>query len=443
MKEEKRNLEKLNTKLEIMHTKLDPIKIENKARELGFIKRQRKIQAIEMVKAFCFMTFYEACSLRNCAMFLGIICNYIVSKQALSKRLKLECVEFFRAILFSLINDKSMFKEANSKGMFSYFGRVLLQDSTSISLPKKLAGLFPGSKNQNKKPIATMKIQCIYNLLSEAFVSFKITPFTYNDQKASPDVLNLLKTGDLLLRDLGYFSVKVLKEINDKKAYFLSRYLYKTNIYDEKGNKRDILDYLNKYGALDKNLYLGSMIKLPVRIVAIPLPQEVASERKRKLRNNRDKRLKASKEQLALLDWNIFVTNVPPSVWNIKIVAIMYGIRWRIETIFKSWKSHFNLTVIPDGSSYYIETLIYARLIWITLFETVFRRISVYTFTNTGKHLSLLKMAQFFQQNFWLLILFFDSNKKLDVILEQIGKHCCYEKRRKRLNFQERIDFLS
>jgi hypothetical protein len=436
MKEEERKLQKLNAKLE-------PIAIENNARKVGFIIRKRKIQAVDFVKTFCLMTFYKACSLSICAQAFGIISNSLISKQGLSKRLTVECVEFFRTLLFMLIAQQSTFKEASLKGMFSHFARVLLQDSTNFSLPKKLAGLFPGSKNQSNKSTAILKIQCIYNLLSEAFVSFKLTPYTCNDQRASSDILAFLQKGDLVLRDLGYFSVKVLKEIADKDAYFLSRYLYKTNIYDEKANKINLLEYLRKYGALDINLCLGSMVKLPVRIVAIPLPQGVASERKRKLRQNRDKRLNAGKEQLALLDWNIFITNVPASVWDTKIVAMMYGIRWRIEIIFKAWKSHFNLTVMTEGSSHYIETLIYAKLIWITLFQIVFRQLYVYIFTTTGKHLSLLKVAQFFQQNFWALILSLHLNKSLDIILEQCSKHCCYEKRKKRLNFQERMCLLS
>lgn len=426
-----------------LNAKLDLKEIENNARKVGFIIRTRKIQAVDFVKTFCLMTFYKACSLRVCAEAFGFISNSLISKQGLSKRLTVECIEFFRTLLFVLIVQQSTFKKVASKGMFSHFGRVLLQDSTNISLPKKLAALFPGSKNQSNKPTAIMKIQSIYNLLSEKFVSFKVTPYTYNDQRASSDILAFLRKRDIVLRDLGYFKVEVLKEIADKDAYFLSRYLYKTNIYDEKENKINLLEYLNKYGALDVNLYLGAMIKLPVRIVAIPLPQGVASERKRKLRQNRDKRLKVSKEQFALLDWNIFITNMPHSVWNTKIVAIMYGIRWRIETIFKTWKSHFNLTVMTEGSSHYVETLIYAKLIWITLFQVVFRQLYVYVFKMTGKHLSLLKVAQFIQQNFWALILIVASNKRLDTILEQIGKHCCYEKRKKRLNFQERMCLLS
>lgn len=436
MEKEERILQKINTKLDLMT-------VESIAREVGFITRERKIQAANFVKAFCLMTFYTVCSLSICATALGFVANYTISKQALSKRLTPKCIDFFRKVLFSLIGQLSTFKKEASKGLFSYFKKVLLQDSTNISLPKKLVEHFPGSKNQSKKPTAIMKIQSIYNLLSETFVSFKLTPYTHNDQSASADILAFLQAGDLVLRDLGYFSLEVLKKIADKRAFSLSRYRYGSGIYDEQGNKINLLEYLRIHRILDKTLYLGTMVRLPVRIVAIPLPQEVVSERKRKLRQSRDKRLNPSKEQLALLEWEIFITNVTSSVWDTDTVARIYGIRWRIETIFKAWKSHFNLTVVTNGSRYHIETLIYARLIWITLFQVFFQQLYAYVFVTTEKHLSLLKVAQFIQQNFWAVILILYSNQSLDRFLGQCIKHCCYEKRKKRINYQEIMLLLS
>jgi hypothetical protein len=436
MNKEERKLEKLNTSL-------DGVIIENKARKIGFVVRHGKIQPVDFIKAFCLMTFYRVCSLRICATALGLLSNHVISKQGLSKRLTPKCVEFFRNILFLFLAKQSNFKEASSNGQFKFFSRVLLQDSTNLSLPKKLAEYFPGSKNQNNKSIATMKIQSIYDALSESFISFKLTPYTCNDQSLSSYILTFLQAKDLVLRDLGYFKVKILKEIADKGAYFLSRYLYKTAIYNEQKERINLLEYLRKHKMLDISVYIGYEVKLPVRLVAIPLQQEVYSKRKMKLRQNRDKRLKKTKEQLELLEWEIFITNVPDSVWNTRAVAKIYDIRWRIEIIFKAWKSHFNLRVMTKGSRYHIETLIYAKLIWITLFQNFFRQLYLYVFVTTGKHLSLLKIAQFCQQNFWALMSIFNSNEKVGVILEQFIRHCCYEKRKKRSNYPEFMLALS
>ena len=74
------------------------------------------------------------------------------------------------------------------------------------------------------------------------------------------------------------------------------------------------------------------------------------------------------------MDWAILITNVLPSVWSARTVARKYALRWRIETIFKAWKSPFALTEVPDGSPAQVQSLLYAKLIFITLFQASFWR---------------------------------------------------------------------
>ena len=60
-------------------------------------------------------------------------------------------------------------------------------------------------------------------------------------------------------------------------------------------------------------------------------------------KNNRDQRKVPSPQRLALMNWSLFVTNVSAEVWAAPLVARIYRLRWRIELIFKSWKSHLRL----------------------------------------------------------------------------------------------------
>ena len=45
----------------------------------------------------------------------------------------------------------------------------------------------------------------------------------------------------------------------------------------------------------------------------------------------------------------------------------VYGLRWRVETILKAWKSHFRLTQVLRGGARALEAMIYARLIFVTV----------------------------------------------------------------------------
>ena len=132
-----------------------------------------------------------------------------------------------------------------------------------------------------------------------------------------------------------------------------------------------LLSELKKHGCIDVDVLMGASHKLPVRLVAQKLPQDIAAKRRRKAKNNRDRRCKPSKASLALLGWQIFITNVPRDIWSAKNVCEIYGLRWRIETIFKTWKSHFQITEVPKANALRVKAYIYSALIVVTLFHAM------------------------------------------------------------------------
>jgi len=406
------------------------------ARQTGAIQRQRKIKPMSLFGALCLLTLHGTCSLSMAAMFTGILSGCVLSKQALSQRINRCWVDLFREILGCTLTRVALSVEEKVTGIFSFFNRVLVNDSTKLALPKKLAPHFPGSCNQTQKQNAMISLQTTLDLLSETYVYFGVAPFTYNDQRAAPDILEIISAGDLIIRDLGYFVPRVFRAIMDKCAYFLSRYHHGTDLVDAHGNKIDLLAVLEKTPLLDTWLYLGKQARVPVRLVAIPVPDKVANERRRKLlkNKNRDRRLNPSKEQLALCGWEIFVTNVTEIAWTTQDVSNAYGLRWRIEIIFKAWKSHFKIAQFSDGSKDYVEILIYVRLIFITLFHVTFVRFDRWIGLNAeGTHLSLLKFAQFFAV--FLIMAFGSAIVNSDMLMNQILKHCVYEPRTKRISY--------
>jgi len=377
------------------------------------------------------------------ALFTGIFDRCRLSKQALSKRINEAWVLLFREILGCTIAKAALSKEAKDKGIFAHFKRVLVTDSTKLGLPKKLASFFPGACNQSRKQTAMISLQATIDLLTETFVDFLVAPFTYNDQRAAPDILKIVVAGDLIIRDLGYFVPQVFRSIIDKSAYFLSRYHHKTDLFDADGNKIHLLALLKKNPFLDIWLYLGKEARILVRVVTIPVPDQVANERRRKLlkNKNRDRRLNPSKEQLALCGWEIFVTNVPAQTWTIQDVSNSYGLRWRIEIIFKVWKSHFNFTKFTDGSKEYVLILLYTRLIFITLFQVTFVRFDEWiSQIAPGTHLSLLKFAQFFR--LFLIMALGCAIVNNEILLSQVLRHCVYEQRNKRLSYGDLMQIL-
>lgn len=411
--------------------KIKGIDCEHLARKTGFIQRShRKVSPLQLLQAFAVASFQPYCSFRALAALASVLCGQTVSKQAIAKRTQSQCVDFVRHALFALVGRISYGNALKERGLFTFFNRVLLQDSTTLSLPEHFAEHFQGPSNQCKKKQATMKIQAIYEFLSETFAHFSLSGFTRTDQAASADILNVAKQGDLVLRDLGYFVLSVFKKMQDRGIHFLSRLRLDVSVYDPLTQKAiDLLKELRIYGHLDRQVIIGAKERLSVRLVAIRLPDSVANQRRRKAKQNRDRRCNISKERLELLGWELFITSVPQSVWSPDNVGEVYRMRWRIEIIFKSWKSHFNLKHVPNGSATQLEALIWAQLLAICLFQPMFGAIDLYCCSKHNTSLSLLKIASLFPH---LLIYPIISCNDPKLIIEILIKHFSVEKRRNR-----------
>jgi hypothetical protein len=416
--------------------------IDTLARKSGFLKRARKITAQVFIQACCLMAISPSGSLRSWAIVIGGLIQDTVSKQAMAKRLQHNASRFLRQTLFAAVKTTSRFQPLMNSGAFQRFQRVLLEDSTSFRLPKRLAAIFPGSGNQHQATTATLKIQTTYDALSERFVHFFLTPFTRTDQTAAADILSIARPGDLILRDLGYFVLQVFALLNSHGIFFLSRYKHSTALFESDGCPLNLLKTLRQTGSLDQQVLLGSKLKIPVRLIAVRVPLKVARARRRKLKQNRNRHINPSAEHLALLEWEIFITNVPPDIWTTKTVTAVYGVRWRIEIVFKTWKQHFHLTHVTNVSHTQLEVLIYARLLFITLFQVyVFRSWSLVVKQQTGKTLSLLKVTQFVSQHCWLIIFTLTQPDGVQQLEAQILKHCTYEPRL-RLNYDNMLAVL-
>lgn len=404
------------------------------ARQSGFLLRSpRKIPILDLVLALAALAAESALSLERIAAVVGLAARTTYSKQAFHKRLRPHLEQFLAQVAATLFGQFAL--PLKNLGCLSSFGRVLLHDSTVEPLPQKLASAFPGPRNGRRRSYASLKIQFICDLLSSQVLHLSLSGFTRNDQCASPDLLPLLKAGDLIIRDLGYFVLNVLEQISLAHAFFLSRYRHGVSLFDpQTGQPLDLVAKLRKDQYWDGPVLLGQQ-KFAVRLVAQPVPEAVANERRRKARSNRDRRLNPSAEHLFLLGWNIFVTNVPASVWPCKVLAPVYRLRWRIEIIFKAWKSHLGLRRLNCRSANLLRLSVMTKLLFCI---AVYRLCeSIELLGQFPQHLSLLRLARILGESscwFAAIVLGLTLPQWLQWHLQH---HAFYEKRKDRKNFYE------
>jgi len=410
-------------------------------------RKPQKINAFLFVKSLCYAVYQDLFSYSKLAFLLGLL-GANVSKQGVSERINRYAVVFMKQVLNAVINSISGIDPVYKTGAFKSFRRVYLQDSTNLSLPEHLSEFYPGSKNQSNKKCAGMKIQAVFNLINERLSDFSLSSFRRNDQAASKDILRLIKKNDLVIRDLGYFAIPVFEKLINMGAFFLSRFRNDVALYQPGSGKRiNLLALLKKHSSLDIEVLLGAKHRLPVRLVALPVPDNIANERRRKAKKNRDRRCNPSKETLQLLGWQIFVSNVGRDIWDPTTIQKVYAIRWRIEIIFKAWKSHLSLNKIPQTvNKNQLDVYIYSHLLNIIFFHVFFDHLNQYMIARHNRSISMLKIAPLFDQITRYIFLLSDTpnGKPIGNLLEQLLlRHCCYEKRKKRSNHYEQLEFLA
>lgn len=421
--------------------------INSNAIECKFQKREaRKVKNTDFVYGLIKDLVNGGNSLMSLAITIGLMIDDTVSKVAVNKKFTEELISLLKTLLSHVI---TMSLEKSEKivdpKLFRKFTRVFACDSTSFPLPEKAKGKYPGGGNQHKK-IAMARIQLAYDILRGTPVRYQITPYTENDQSASEKILPFLRKDDLLIWDLGYFSLKVFRSIIGLGAFFISRLKYNVCIFSAvNGKPIDLVKTLRKGEKLDIQVKLGKKEKVPVRLVAIPLSDSVANERRRKVKEKmkKDSRSNYSKEHLFLLGWGIYITNVDEETWKEKDIFAIYSLRWCIEIIFKSWKSGLKFLTIPDANPIRIEAYLLAKLIIITIIHAFYyKKISMNSNPNEMP-ISILKMMSIFRVQFSILNLFFGVLEitKAD-IQKQIQYHCKYEKRCSRMNHYQALASL-
>jgi hypothetical protein len=419
-----------------MLQRLSGLPLDSLARSSGFVlRRPRKLSLVAFLQSLLLALHQPSHSFQSWAAQLSALQQQLFSKQALHRRCGQKLVKFLELLLASVLG--SFTRPDCPIELFQHFGRVLLQDSTALALDPSLAKHFPACGNQHQSKLASLKVQAIFELCSQKWIHFQLGCLTDNDQKASPLILDHLQPGDLVIRDLGYAVLKVWRQIAQRGAYFLSRCRSDFALFDPKTHQPlELLDLLRAHYQLSLQLLLGAEERLPVRLVALRLPPHLAAQRRRRARANarRDRKLRLTERYLKLLDWTILLTNVTPEQMNAQQLLEAYSCRWQIEVLFKSWKSHFQLGLLPRRNPIWVQIQLLAKLVAIALLQSVF---APNPFVAETPALSPLKIAAYLSR----LLPLIAASPHRDWF-EHFCYYCRYDTRSDRVNFFEKLASL-
>ena len=360
-----------------------------------------------------------------------------VSRQAIWKKVNERCVRFLQAILARVIIAKLPGTLDDTRRSCGRYKRVLVQDSTVLRLPLWLFEQFSGVANAHCR-VCNARIQVVYDLVAAEFVSFSVDPYTKNDLKAAPELE--LREGDLVLRDRGYLICDEIQRHVDAGADCIYRHKHKTIYVDpQTGDEIDLGARLDRDGSIDMDVLLNNEAKTPVRLVAVPVAEETANLRRMKLKKEA-KGHAPSAQLLHLMSWTIFITTVPRSRASFRELLATYGLRWRIETIFKAWKSNMNFADMHNVSENQLHVLLTARLTMIVVCSHIVYRPACRRIRDDyGRELSMMKVTNYLVQNQEripaILTALRDATGR-EPVLAALARYCTYDSR-KRPNFHQ------
>ncbi len=412
------------------------------AKTSGFLKRPpRKIDVCGLLASICEQCLTGSPSYNDLAASMEVNrpgCG--PSRQAIALRFNESFETFIGDLLGDVIANRlvgDVLPEALAE-RFSGYKRVLVQDSTVIKLPLHLFAEFSGVSN-GQSSVCNARIQASYELISSRLLDFSIDAYSKNDKVAAPELP--IQAGDLVLRDRGYLTFDEVRRHLEVGADCIFRHKTATTYLDPQTlDPIDLPAMLRTRERLDIEVLLNNPSRTPVRLVAAPVDEETANLRRMKAKRE-NKGHNPSKAVLELMDWTIFITTIPAALADFARILALYGLRWRIEVIFKAWKSHMKFHLLHRVSKLQMTILLKARLLLITCatnillgpLEKILRR-------RYARRLSFLKFMRFLSLG---PANFLRALRSLSICDDQardfhdaLVRYCCYDKR-KRKNYSE------
>lgn len=374
--------------------------LDRLARATGLIKRKKKIVAKDFLCHHLCLGLNKEATIADIAEEFLESSDILITKQAIHKKYTSNATDFMRNVLEELMGITAQ-TESCLKAI-PFVQRVKTVDSSNFKMNKELAEFFPGLRNQK----AGVKLQTVMDVVTHTLYSLDIRSARENDQSYK-QYLDHLEERDLSINDLGYFCVDSFKAIQDKNAFFLSRFLKSTAIYSGKKDARLNFEKClknSKKNLIEKNIRLGA-VRLPCRVVAIRLPSEAYQQRLKNLAEKNRKSGHKQKSRPSIFDeWTVFVTNLPSSVSSDTLLTL-YSLRWQIELFFKAVKTCLNLRDISvHHNAHRVLIALYSSLIVAVLLTHCF-------LVRIDKEISLYKSAKKLVKHIKKFISLIDSDR--------------------------------
>ena len=336
---------------------------EQLARLTNFIRRRRKLTGPQFAQTLVFEWIRDPkATIETLARKLDL------TPQALDQRLTLCAWTFLKQLLQRTLQTAHHARR-QPQGLLDRFDAVIVEDATSVALPVSLAAEFPGCGGSTATDgAATLKILLRWNLRTGEILALSAHAGRTADRHLAIDPQSL-PDGSLYLADLGFFRLEHRRGFTAGKSW-ISRVGADTQV-NVAGRWCRWSEWLrkNRVSLFDASAMLGKTDPLGCRLIARRCPAPIAALRRRRCHARAQKagRGNATALQLAACDWQVWATNVPPSVLSALEVDTVYRCRWQIELFFKRAKSLGGWRVESSHRAMRVRIELWAKLLGVVV----------------------------------------------------------------------------
>jgi hypothetical protein len=338
------------------------------AREIGFVKRERNLSGADFVQSLVFGWLEKGDASMERLTQVAQEREVTISAPGLSKRFTPQAALLLEKILGRLAQYR-MRAEAVNIPLLRRFSAVVLEDSSTVTLPTMLVNVWQGCGGSKKASKSAVKMHVRWDVLSGELSGPALSDARVPDVR-SPFKETALPAWSLYVADLGYFDLtwlgQLAKQVDGEKRFFLMRLKGQVKLYWRTGKQIELHGLLPEPlgQAVQYGVLVGARARLPARLIMIRVPEEVAEQRRERLIEDANKDGKqATEEQLYLAQWILLITNVPIKLMSIAEALILVRLRWQIELLFKLWKTYGQVDEWQTKNPWRILCEFYGKLI--------------------------------------------------------------------------------
>ena len=338
---------------------------EDTARATHFVQRRSKLGGAAFAQALVFAWLADPQATVEARAQAAAVAGVPISPQGLEQRCTEKAAVFLEALLGQAVRTV-IAADPVAIPLLARFTAVVVQDSSTLVLPDVLAPWWPGCGGSSEEhTAAALKLQVRVDLCCGT-LSGPLLSDGRAHESTSPLQRAPLPPGALRLADLGFFDLGVFADMSAHGVYWLSRLLLSTAVFTPDGQRCAVLSLLAAQGTatVDLPICLGATRHLSARLLGVRVPDEVANQRRYRLRAAAKRRGRTpSAAQLAAADWTILVTNTPPALLSVREALVLARARWQIELLFKLWKSHGFIDESRSSKPWRVLCEVFAKLL--------------------------------------------------------------------------------